>query len=374
MKNQERLNRELIHEIKKVHHQIPRWIILTMLLILLLFFAFHATSILIILLLSGVVAYILSTIINKAESVGMKRTVAVVLLFILWAGMITGAEMLLSPYLQEEIKNFYSRLPEISQQVEQILTQRSQDSVSAYPVTEDVIRKILSDLIKPVLFINKTLNFSEIFSQAASFFLGLIIVPFFVFFLLKDWPKMLNSIMAAVPSEYVETTVSLVSEMNILVGKYLRGLTLDCALVGIIATCGLWLSGVNYPISLGMLTAAANVVPYLGPLLAGSAACLIAFIQFGSISAVVNIILLYSAIRLMDDLIIQPHTVGKAVKLHPMLLVLTIVISHKLFGIFGMVIAVPFVTALQKVAVIIMERGEHPDAGLAVSRISHISL
>ncbi|MEK7308382.1 MAG: AI-2E family transporter [Nitrospirota bacterium] len=374
MKNQERLNRELIHEIKKVHHQIPRWIILTMLLILLLFFAFHATSILIILLLSGVVAYMLSTIINKAESIGMKRTVAVVLLFILWAGMITGAEMLLSPYLQEEIKNFYSRLPEISQQVEQILTQRSQDSVSAYPVTEDVIRKILSDLIKPVLFINKTLNFSEIFSQAASFFLGLIIVPFFVFFLLKDWPKMLNTIMAAVPSEYVETTVSLVSEMNILVGKYLRGLTLDCVLVGIIATCGLWLSGVNYPISLGMLTAAANVVPYLGPLLAGSAACLIAFIQFGSISAVVNIILLYSAIRLMDDLIIQPHTVGKAVKLHPMLLVLTIVISHKLFGIFGMVIAVPFVTALQKIAVIIMERGEHPDAGLAVSRISHISL
>lgn len=374
MKNQERLNRELIHEIKKVHHQIPRWIVLTMFLSLLLFFAFHATSILIILLLSGVVAYILSTIINKAESVGMKRTVAVVLLFILWAGMIIGAEMLLSPYLQEEIKNFYSRLPEISQQVEQILAQRSQDSVSAYPVTEEVIRKILNDLIKPVLFINKTLNFSEIFSQAASFFLGLILVPFFVFFLLKDWPKMLNTIMAAVPSEYVETTVSLVSEMNILVGKYLRGLTLDCALVGIIATCGLWLSGVNYPISLGMLTAAANVVPYLGPLLAGSAACLIAFIQFGSISAVVNIILLYCAIRLMDDLIIQPHTVGKAVKLHPMLLVLTIVISHKLFGIFGMVIAVPFVTALQKIAVIIMERGEHPDAGLAVSRISHIPL
>jgi predicted PurR-regulated permease PerM len=374
MEDGEKQNMERIHEIRKIHHQMPRWIILIMLMGFLVFFAIHSTSLLVILLLSGLLAYILSDIINKAESFGLKRNAAVVMLFLFSAGVIIVAETIFSPYLQQEIKNFYSWLPEVSKQLERTLAQGSQDSVSAYPVTEEVIRKILSDLIKPVQFINETLNFSEIFSHAASFFLGLVLVPFFVFFLLKDWPRMLRTVMAWVPSKYVETTVSLVSEMNILIGKYLRGLTLDCMLVSIIAACGLWLTGVNYPITLGILTGAANVIPYLGPLIAGSAACLVAFIQFGSISAVVNVIILYIMIRLIDDFVIQPLTVGKTVGLHPMLLVLTLIISHKLFGVFGMVVAVPFVTALQKIAVIIMERGEHPDAGRAVTRAGNIPL
>ncbi len=374
MEDRKKLNRELIGEIKTIHHQMPRWIALIFLFSVFIFLAFRATSLLIILLLSGVLAYILSDIINKAESMGLKRNVAVIMLYLSSAGLIIGAEIILSPYLQEEIKNFYSQLPDFSQRLERVFTQRSPASTSAAPLTDEFIRKILSDVISPGLLINKTLNFSDIFSHAASFFLGLVLIPFFVFFLLKDWPRIVKTVMVWVPSAYVETTVSLLSEINILVGRYLRGLTLDCIMVTIIATCGLWLSGINYPISLGILTGAANVIPYLGPLIAGSAACLITFVQFDSIRAVVNIIFLYIMIRLLDDLVLQPVTIGKIVKLHPMLLVITIIIGHRLFGVIGMIVAVPFISATQKVFGILMERGEQTTTKKGVICIGNLPL
>ncbi len=121
------------------------------------------------------------------------------------------------------------------------------------------------------------------------------------------------------------------------------------------AAIGLAMLGVNYPVTLGIMTAAANVIPYVGPIVSCLIACLIAFIQFKSIGAVINVLLLYAGVKLLDDFVVQPLTIGRSVKLHPMLLVITIIAGQQLFGIMGMVLAVPTVTIFQKVVVIFLE-------------------
>jgi predicted PurR-regulated permease PerM len=357
MENRKKPENDLLIEIKKMHHQMPRWVILIILMLIFIFSAYHAASLLIILLWAGIVAYLLSSIINKVESLGLKRNIAVAILYLFLAGLFIGAELLLSPYLQQEIKNFYESLPDISKQIETIVAKRSTDNI---PPAEEIIRKLLKEVISPGILINKTLNFTEIFSQAASFLLGIVLIPFFVFFLLKDWPRILKTVMGWIPPVYVETTVSALSEINILVGKYLRGLIIDCFSFGIMATFGLWLLGINYPISLGILSGAANVIPYLGPIMACTTVSIITFIQFNSAGPVLNVILLYISLKLIDDMIIQPLTIGKSVELHPMLLVITIIIGEKLFGIIGMILAVPAVTIAQKVITILIESQRQP--------------
>ena len=74
-------------------------------------------------------AYILSSVINKMQSLGLKRKVAVVLLYIVLFGLLIGSEELLSPYLRQEIGNFYERVPEFSQQIESIIKQQSADDL-----------------------------------------------------------------------------------------------------------------------------------------------------------------------------------------------------------------------------------------------------
>jgi predicted PurR-regulated permease PerM len=348
-------NRELIEEINKIHHQMPRWIILLLLAGILVFFAYHAASLLITLFLSAVLAYIVSYFINKAETLGIKRQLAVVMLYVFMVILLVMAEMILSPYLQQEVESYYAKLPEFSARIENALTKSYGSSMSNYPLSDEIIRKILNAVIGPGFMIDRTLNFSEIINKTTLLLFGGVLIPFFVFFLLRDWPGILRKAMAWVPPKYVETTVSLLSEINILIGKYLRGLTLDCILVGFIAAVGLSMFGINYPISLGILTGVANVIPYVGPVTACAAACLIAFMQFNSVIAILNMILLYIAIRVIDDLVIQHVTIGKIIRLHPMLLVITIMSGYMLFGLAGITVAVPVISIIQKVLSIIIE-------------------
>ena len=348
MNSSEDSARKLLKEIKKVHHKMPRWVLHLILLGVILTLAYHTADLVVILLFSGVLAYMFSSIINKLQTLGIKRNITVVLLCLVMAGTLIGAELLISPYLQQEIGILYDRLPEFSQQFEDALKQ-SADKTKDPTLLEQGIRKILSEAVIPGRFINKTLDFAQIFSHAAPFVLGLMLTPFFVFFLLRDWPGILKGIMKWVPPAYVETTVSALSEINVLAGRYLRGLSVDCIAVGIIATGGLGLLGINYPITLGILSGCANVIPYMGPIIACITSCLIAFIQFKSLGVVVNVLLMYVAIKLIDDLLIQPLTIGKSLRLHPMLLVITIVTGEKLFGVIGMILAVPVVTITQKI-------------------------
>lgn len=343
-------DRTLLNEIRKVHHQMPRWIIGLLLTGLLLVTAYHTASLLVLLLISCILAYLLSAVVKRIEYLGIKRTVAVAAVYLGAGLMLIAADILLIPCLQQETRNLAEKLPEITQQAEAAFT-----DLRGYPFAEDMIEKILSGLTQPSHLLSKMLNISDLFSQAASVAFAMILIPFFVFFILKDWPAMLKKIMRLIPSEYVETSIAALSEIDILAGSYLRGLAMECSSVGAMAALGLAMLGVNYPVTLGIVTAAANVVPYIGPIISCLIACLIAFIQFKSAGAVLNVALLYTSVKLLDDFLIQPLTIGRSVKLHPMLLVITIIAGQKLFGIMGMVLAVPAVTIVQKVVVIFLE-------------------
>jgi predicted PurR-regulated permease PerM len=360
--NRKDTHSELVEGIKVVHHKMPLWVLVLILISLIFISAYHASDLIVILLLSGVLAYTLSSVINKMQSLGLKRKVAVVLLYIFLFGLLVGSEELLSPYLKQEIGNIYERAPEISQQIENIIRQQSAETSKDFTMMEQFIRKILREATLPGRLLNQTLDFSAAFGYAAPVILGLVLTPFFVFFLLKDWPEMLKHIMKWIPPAYVETTVSALSEMNVLVGRYLRGLAVDCLAVGILATSGLWLLGVHYPITLGIFSGCANVIPYMGPVIACLTAGLIAFIQFQSIGAVINVLLLYLTIKLIDDLLIQPLTIGKTLSLHPMLLVMAIVTGEKLFGVIGMILAVPIVTITMKIITIFFLDRRRPAA------------
>jgi predicted PurR-regulated permease PerM len=251
--------------------------------------------------------------------------------------------------------NVFAKFPVISRQVQDALLLTAQDSAGKYPFIESSIKELVHNVFGPSGFLERTLKASEILMQATPFIMALILVPFFVFFLLKDWPGVMKRAIGWVPPSYVETTISVIEEINILVGKYLRGLAADCFVMGALASAGLWLIGINYPITLGILSGVANIIPYFGPVIGCTVSSLIALMQYRSFDPLLNVVVLYLVIKLVDDLVIQPLLIGKGVHLHPMLLVITLIIGEKLFGIIGMILGVPLVTAAHKTAGILLE-------------------
>jgi predicted PurR-regulated permease PerM len=137
---------------------------------------------------------------------------------------------------------------------------------------------------------------------------------------------------------------------------------MDGLVMGAAAGAGLWALGVNYPLLLGALTGIANVVPYLGPILGGGAAMLMALVQFKSAGAMAKVLVLYVSIKLLDDVLVQPITIGKSVHLHPMLLLASVIAGGHALGLIGMIFAVPAVTVLQEVSRILLERRRYHGA------------
>jgi predicted PurR-regulated permease PerM len=133
--------------------------------------------------------------------------------------------------------------------------------------------------------------------------------------------------------------------------------------IGTAAALGLWVLGVNYPLILGAFSGMANVVPYLGPILGGGVAMLTALIQFKSLAPLGKVLTLYFFIKILDDVVIQPMTIGHSVHLHPMLLIASVIVGGHAFGLIGMIVAVPAVTVLQETTKLMLERRRY-HAGL----------
>jgi predicted PurR-regulated permease PerM len=342
-------------DLRKLRHQMPRWVLALLAFGVAAVVASRITHLLMMLIAAAIIAYIFSSVICAFERLGIKRSVAVILLFVLATAFVIVTDLIFLPDLKQEIMNSYAKFPEFSRQTQDALLLTAQSSAEKYPFIESSIMKLVDDVFGPSGFLERTLSASEILMQATPFIMALILVPFFVFFLLKDWPGVMKRVMDWVPPSYVETTISVIAEINILVGKYLRGLAADCFVIGVLASVGLWLIGINYPIMLGILTGVANIVPYLGPIIGCTISSLVALMQYQSFDPVLNVVVLYLAVKLLDDLVIQPLMIGKSVHLHPMLLVITLIVGEKLFGIMGMILGVPFVTAALKTATILLE-------------------
>jgi predicted PurR-regulated permease PerM len=342
-------------DLRKLRHQMPRWVLALLAFGVAAVVASRITHLLMMLIAAAIIAYIFSSVICAFERLGIKRSVAVILLFVLATVFVIATDLIFIPDLKQEIMNSYTKFPEFSRQIQDALLLTAQSSAEKYPFIESSIIKLVGDVFGPSGFLERTLSASEILMQATPLIMALILIPFFVFFLLKDWPGVMKRVMDWVPPSYVETTISVIAEINILVGKYLRGLAADCFVIGVLASIGLWLIGINYPIMLGILSGVANIIPYVGPIIGCTVSSLVALVQYRSFDPLLNVVVLYLVIKLTDDLVIQPLLIGKGVHLHPMLLVITLIVGDQLFGIMGMILGIPVVTAAQKTAGILLE-------------------
>lgn len=110
------------------------------------------------------------------------------------------------------------------------------------------------------------------------------------------------------------------------------------------------LIGVKYFFMIGVFAGLANLIPYFGPLVGVILAVIVSILQTGSFSMAFYIIGVFIVIKIIDDVFLQPVVVAKSVHMSPLIVLLAVLIGGKLFGILGMLLAVPF-TGFIKVVV-----------------------
>ena len=122
------------------------------------------------------------------------------------------------------------------------------------------------------------------------------------------------------------------------------------ACVGLIFYLLLWLFGVKYSFTLGLIMAVAELIPYLGPLLAFVPSVLLALVGGGQ-GALIKMLLIWLCVQQLENLVISPRIMGGAVRLHPAYVIGAVLVWGFWFGVTGMIAAVPLAAALRPVTI-----------------------
>jgi predicted PurR-regulated permease PerM len=300
-------------------------------------------------------AYLLSPVVAWADALAIRRSVAVGALFAVIIAVLLAAGLLLGPRMLTEASGLVDRLPALASQIDTGLDGALRELVEAAPV----FRRVLPEgggWVHRFVLNRPPGDPSEFCEHAAHLFLLAILVPFFAFFLLRDMPRIITAAMDRLPPKHVETSVAVWRELNGVIGRYVRGVVLDGIVVGVLAALGLWALRVPYPLLLGAFAGVANVVPFVGPLLSAAAAGLMVLLTPGQgLAGVVRVAVLFLIIKVLDDTVIQPLTIGRSVHLHPALLLGSVVVGNHTLGVLGMIVAVPVATVLQETVRLLVE-------------------
>lgn len=169
----------------------------------------------------------------------------------------------------------------------------------------------------------------------------MIAVPFLTFYLLKDGRKISSSIADFFPPHQVKKFAAFFGDVSIVLGGYIRGQMLISIVSGSVVFIAMYILGLPYAHVLAMVSALSEFVPVIGSVVATVPGTLVA-LSYSPIIAF-KVLLFYVILLKVNHNIIYPKVVGKAIKIHPIFIMFTILLFGHLFGITGMLFAVPTV-------------------------------
>jgi predicted PurR-regulated permease PerM len=294
------------------------------------------------LIISILTAFVLKPLVYFFEyRFNLRRGLAIGIVFLLVGGITVFALIETIPILITRIRLMYEQLKQFP--IEQKLTVAAQQVLIQIPFIESsTIGTKIHTLMQNIL-----LSASEAAGTAASYLVNLAIIPFIAYFILAEGDEAIKKFIERIPNKYFEMSLNIMYKVSTELVSYLRGLLLECSIVGGLSIIGFMIIGVPYAILIGVFTGIANLVPYLGPILGASVAIILSLTEAGDFHMFIPIAILSIVIRIIDDLVLQPLCFGKSLDMHPVAVVLILIIGHQLMGVSGMVISIPIATILR---------------------------
>lgn len=176
----------------------------------------------------------------------------------------------------------------------------------------------------------------------------IVTVPFVLFYMLKDGPKLLPNIKRMLPDKQADVIGDLLVKMSDTIAKYISGQVIECLFVGTFSAIGYGLVGIPYALLIGMFAGITNIIPYLGPYIGLVPAIFIALSM--SFKEVILVIVVCVVVQQIDGNLVYPNVIGKTLDIHPLTIIMILLAAGNIAGLLGMILAIPLY-AVSKVVV-----------------------
>jgi predicted PurR-regulated permease PerM len=178
-------------------------------------------------------------------------------------------------------------------------------------------------------------------SSVVNGFVNLILIFFVLFYLLIDWNHFFKLLEDFIPPRYKDTARHLCMHTDGLLSQYLRGQILVILVMATFYSIGLSLVGMDGAIALGVFTGLMIIIPYIGITLGLSIGILSAILQFGFGPELIWVLAIFGIGQALEGFFLTPRLVGERIGLHPVAVLFALIIFGKLFGFFGVLLALP---------------------------------
>lgn len=303
-------------------------------------------------ILAAVQYYLMNPLVDMLErKYKVPRTATIIVLFLFVVGILIWAAVTLIPMLQSQIQGIIDNWPEYWRATEKAVNNWLSD-----PQMENVRNSLqeYSDQIQNTILKSANSAVSETVTHLSTavnvitvVFMTVLTAPIVLFYMLKDGRQLKGKLAYFFPIKYRAQISDILSDINGSIASYVRGQLIVAFWVGVMFAIGYSVVGLNYGLTLGIIAAILNLIPYFGTFVAVIPAFIIAL--FDSTGMLIKVIIVFAIEQTVESKVVSPLVLGNKMNMHPITTILVLVGASAVWGLWGVIFAIP-IYAIFKIA------------------------
>lgn len=307
-------------------------------------------TILIPFVMGGFLYYITNPLVTLLEKkLKINRIFGILITLFLLFGLVTVGVIYLLPILINQLSSLINSTQNLYWEIQSFVNQLSKNPLFKSLNIQSTIQQLnLSyvDILQNILN-SVTNSLGSVVSAVINTLMILIMTPIFLVYFLMDGHKLLPMLERTVLKHDKLNISTLLTNLNATVARYISGISIDALLIGTLAYIGYSVIGLKYALVFAIFSALANLIPYVGPSI-GLIPMLITYF-FTDPHKMLEALIYMLIIQQIDGNILYPRIVGSVMKVHPITIMVLLLLSSNIYGIMGMIVAIPTYSILKEI-------------------------
>jgi len=294
-----------------------------------------------------VIAYVLEGAVHKLCLLKIPHVISVSFVVLSFVLLLLIFMLGLSPLISKQLGQFFTEMPDMLSKGQQLLMALPEN----YPIiSESQIQDIVKQINNELASIGQTVVTKSLASVVNIFtiMIYMVVVPLLVFFFLKDKEKIMQWLSRFLPSKD-GLAAEVWKEVDIKIGSYIRGKFIEIGIVAVATFIPLQILGLQYAALLSFFVGLSVIIPYVGAVAVTIPVALLAYLQFGSGSEFLYIMLAYGIVQFLDGNLLVPLLFSEVVNMHPVAIIISVLVFGGLWGVWGVFFAIPLATFLKAI-------------------------
>ena len=303
-------------------------------------------------IIAAVIAYLLDPLVDRLEERRFKRSTSIIIVYVIGIGILVFLVSKMLPKTIDQIRKFIFSIPNILNSMEESMMNLEElfvfkNNQILREFNNEVLKNITDFLMKFQQNAIRSLTLDRAGTSLVKSISRIILIPVIAFYFILDKDKIIARIKSLVPYRRKDNIYSLAREIDEVNSQFVRGRLIMALFVGISTGILLFILNIEFAIVIGMITTIADIVPYIGPFIGFIPAVILAFIQSTTKGIIVGIA--FILIQWIENNILGPKVLGDRVGLNPIVVLLSLIVGGGMFGVIGMIFAVPFVATTKTI-------------------------